>query len=502
MDQATLGSMSDVRTNLVAYLLWGATCYGEGVIAGRNHAAHGAQQGPFQDRAVFFSLLPITVVWVRIIAMFNTCWYIHRNIFLMSHTTFHRTTGFDQFSLAPLVQQGVTEAGFSEPRPIQVQTIPAALAGADILGLAQTGTGKTAAFALPIIERLVAERRPGPCALILAPTRELAMQIHSDFERLAKFTRLKVITVFGGVSERPQVRALRDQPDIVVACPGRLLDLMRQGKAMLAQIKILVLDEADQMFDMGFLPDIKSILAKLPPRRQNLLFAATMPNEIRTLANRVLDHPHVVELAHSTPAATIEHALFRIESDQKIGLLKHLLDSDGFTSGIIFLRTKHRARRLGVQLNQMGHNAVALQGNMSQRQRDLAMEGFRQGRFNILVATDIASRGIDVAGVSHVINFDVPNTPEAYTHRIGRTGRSEQSGKAFTFVSREDTKILRVIERSLGKTICQLPSPKLNSTAVHSAKTRRPRSRKRRSTRGGVSGSGKVLSSYRTANKR
>ena len=399
--------------------------------------------------------------------------------------------GFAQFSLAPLVQRGITEAGFSEPWPIQTEAIPAALAGSDILGLAQTGTGKTAAFALPIIEHLLSARRPGPRALVLAPTRELAMQIHSDFEKLAKFTRLKAVTVFGGVSERPQVRALRNQPDIVIACPGRLLDLLRQGKAMLAQIKILVLDEADQMFDMGFLPDVRSILSALPEKRQNLLFGATMPDEIRVLAKRILDHPHVVELEHSTPASTIEHALYLIAADRKISLLKHLLDNDGFTSAIVFLRTKHRARRLSVQLSRMGHNAVALQGNMSQAQRDRAMGGFREGRFNILVATDIASRGIDVAGVSHVINFDVPNTPEAYTHRIGRTGRAERSGRAYTFVSMEDSGAVRAIERSLGSAITRRRVPGFDTASVLPTEPRRPPSRGQRSAGGSVKGPGK-----------
>ena len=408
----------------------------------------------------------------------------------MSQNNSSLAAGFAQFSLAPPVQRGIAEAGFAEPWPIQTETIPATLAGSDILGLAQTGTGKTAAFALPIIERLLAERRPGPRALVLAPTRELAMQIHADFEKLAKFTRLKAITVFGGVSERPQVRALRDQPDIVIACPGRLLDLMRQGKAMLAQIKILVLDEADQMFDMGFLPDIQSIISSLPPRRQNLLFAATMPDEIRVLANQILDNPHVVELAHSRPASTIEHALYMIPSDQKIDLLKHLLDSDEFTSGIVFLRTKHRARRLGLQLTRMGHNAVALQGNMSQSQRDIAMGGFREGRFDILVATDLASRGIDVAGISHVINFDVPTTPEAYTHRIGRTGRAERSGKAYTFVSREDAGAVRAIERSLGSTIAKLRAPVFDTVTVLAEERRRPPARGGRPAGGGVKSSG------------
>ena len=408
----------------------------------------------------------------------------------MSQNNSSPAAGFPQFSLGPLVQRGIAEAGFSKPWPIQTETIPAVLAGSDILGLAQTGTGKTAAFALPIIERLLAERRPGPRALILAPTRELAMQIHSDFEKLAKFTRLKAITVFGGVSERPQVRGLRDQPDIVVACPGRLLDLLQQGKAMLAQIKILVLDEADQMFDMGFLPDIQSILARLPDRRQNLLFGATMPDEIRVLANRILDNPHVVELAHSKPASTVEHAVYRIPADRKIDLLKHLLESDDFTSGIVFLRTKHRARRLGLQLSRMGHNAIALQGNMSQSQRDNAMSGFREGRFDILVATDIASRGIDVAGVSHVINFDVPTTPEAYTHRIGRTGRAERSGKAYTFVSREDAGAVRAIERSLGSTITQVRAPGFETEAGPSEERRRPSSRGRRPGGGNARGPG------------
>ena len=412
------------------------------------------------------------------------------NPFFMSQTTFSPASGFAQFPFAPPVKRGITEAGFAEPRPIQTETIPAALAGSDILGLAQTGTGKTAAFALPIIERLIAERRPGPRALILAPTRELAMQIHSDFEKLAKFTRLKAVTVFGGVSERPQVRALRNQPDIVIACPGRLLDLLRQGKAMLGQVKILVLDEADQMFDMGFIPDIRSILAMLPEQRQNLLFAATMPDEIRSLANRILKSPHVVELAHSTPASTIEHALYRIPADRKIDLLKHLLKTDGFTSAIVFLRTKHRARRLSVQLSGMGLNAVALQGNMTQSQRDKAMSGFREGRYKILVATDIASRGIDVAGISHVINFDVPNTPDAYTHRIGRTGRAERSGKAYTFAAREDADALRAIERYLGAPITQLQAPGFESEAALSSEHRRPSSRGQRSGGGGANGTG------------
>jgi ATP-dependent RNA helicase RhlE len=368
-------------------------------------------------------------------------------------------SGFSQFPLAPSIQRGVAALGFTDPRPIQEQTIPAALAGRDVLGLAQTGTGKTAAFALPILARLNTSRRPGPRALILAPTRELAMQIHAEITALARFTGLSAITVFGGVAASPQVRALRARPDIIIACPGRLLDLMQQGVAKLGGIEVLVLDEADHMFDLGFLPTVRRILQALPRTRQNLLFSATMPDEVRGLTSKLLDAPHVVELAHSRPAETIEHALYPVPSDRKLDLLRHLLAEDGFTSAIVFLRTKHRARNLAEQLSRMGHSAIALQGNMSQPQRDRAMSGFREGRFDILVATDIAARGIDVANVSHVINFDVPNTPDAYTHRIGRTGRAERRGKAFTLVCEHDHAVVRDIERKLGAPIARRHVP-------------------------------------------
>jgi ATP-dependent RNA helicase RhlE len=378
---------------------------------------------------------------------------------MMSSSPHRSEAGFPQFPLAPSIQRGIAALGFTAPRAIQTQTIPAALEGRDVLGLAQTGTGKTAAFALPILERLNASRRPGPRALILAPTRELAMQIHAEVAALAQFTGLKAVTVFGGVSAAPQIHALRGRPDIIIACPGRLLDLMRQGVAKLGGIEILVLDEADHMFDMGFLPDVRKILEALPPRRQNLLFSATMPAEVRALTTKLLQAPHVVELAHSQPAETVEHALYPVHPDRKVDLLRHLLSEDGFTSAIVFLRTKHRAKRLALQLSNMGHNAVALQGNMSQPQRDRAMGGFRAGHFDILVATDIAARGIDVANVSHVINFDVPNTPDAYTHRIGRTGRAERNGKACTLVCEGDHVAVRDIERRLGTPIARRHIP-------------------------------------------
>lgn len=321
------------------------------------------------------------------------------------------------------------------------------------MGLAQTGTGKTAAFALPILQRLIEEPGEGPLALILAPTRELAIQIDAEIRMLAKFTRIQSTTIFGGVSAGRQIQALRRRPEIVVGCPGRVLDLLQQRKLDLSEVETLVLDEADHMFDMGFLPDIKKILAALPKERQNLLFSATMPKAIRELADRILDRPHVVEIAHTAPALRIEHALYPIAEGRKQDLLDTILAEEDCKTAIIFTRTKHRAKRLGLRLANGGHRAVALQGNMSQPQRDRAMSGFREGRFDILVATDIAARGLDVAGIDYVINFDPPNTPETYTHRIGRTGRSEASGKACTFVTREDRDWVRDTERVLGSPI-------------------------------------------------
>ncbi len=362
-------------------------------------------------------------------------------------------TGFDQFGLHKSLIRGIEAAGFENPRPIQLETIPAGLTGQDVLGLAQTGTGKTAAFALPVLDQLVTERRQGPRVLVLAPTRELATQIFTEIRELAKFTRVKVITVYGGVPMRTQISALRNNPEIIVGCPGRVLDLIQQGVLKLGRIENLVLDEADHMFDMGFLPDIRKILSAMPEDRQNLLFSATMPKEIRRLADELLYDPHVVELADQAPASTIDHALYLVGETRKRPLLEHMLAQDDCESAIVFIRTKHRAKRLADQLSKAGFRAVALQGNMSQSQRDRAMKGFRSRKFDILVATDIAARGIDVSGVSHVINYDVPNTPEAYTHRIGRTGRSESEGVACTFVTGEDRGWVRATEKMIGSPI-------------------------------------------------
>jgi ATP-dependent RNA helicase RhlE len=362
---------------------------------------------------------------------------------------------FRAFHLGRDLERGIEGAGFTTPRPIQTQTVPAVLEGKDVLGLAQTGTGKTAAFVLPILARLLRNptKAAGPRALIVAPTRELASQIHAELELLARFTPVRATTVFGGVSAVAQIKELRRRPDVVIGCPGRLLDLHERRELRLDHIEVLVLDEADHMFDMGFLPSIRRLLAALPKRRQNLLFSATMPQEIRQLTDRLLDRPLVVELAHSRPAETIEHALYPVAEDRKVALLDTLLEGDDFRSAIVFLRTKRRAKRLAERLSKMGHNAIALQGNMSQPQRERAMSGFRDGRYEVLVATDIAARGIDVAGVSHVINFDVPNTPDAYTHRIGRTGRAEKSGRACTFVTSADHAAIKAIERKLGAPI-------------------------------------------------
>jgi ATP-dependent RNA helicase RhlE len=362
-------------------------------------------------------------------------------------------TGFDRFDFHPSIVRGLVAAGFQEPRPIQAETIPAALTGRDVLGLAQTGTGKTAAFALPLLDRFVRERGQGPRALVLAPTRELATQIDAEIRLLASHTKLKAVTVFGGVSAHGQIRALRGNPEIVVGCPGRILDLIGQGALRLGNVETLVLDEADHMFDMGFLPDLRRILKELPSNRQNLLFSATMPGEILKLADGLLRDPHVAQLSVSGPAETIDHSLVPVREDRKRDLLEQILAGDECESAIVFTRTKHRAKRLATQLDKIGYRAVSLQGNMSQSQRDRAMKGFRKGQFDVLVATDIAARGIDVQGVSHVINFDVPNTPEAYTHRTGRTGRSETEGCALTFATREDLAWLRATERKLGAPI-------------------------------------------------
>ena len=360
---------------------------------------------------------------------------------------------FASFQLQPQLNRNIEALGYQTPTPIQAQAIPHVLAGRDVLGLAQTGTGKTAAFALPILHRLEGGRRGVVRALVVAPTRELAEQIHGAFGELGRNTGWRSATVYGGVGMSPQVQKLRGGAEIVIACPGRLLDHIRQRTADLRHVETLVLDEADRMFDMGFLPSIREIIKHLPAQRQNLLFSATMPDDVRGLAAGVLREPVTAQAGFIAPAETVSHALYPVPQHLKSQLLQELLRHTDTNSVLIFTRTRHRARRTADQLKKAGFKAAALQGDMSQNHRRAAMDGFRDGRHQILVATDIAARGLDVASISHVINFDMPDTVDAYTHRIGRTGRAAKTGDAFTLVTSEDADVVRQIERVLGTTI-------------------------------------------------
>jgi ATP-dependent RNA helicase RhlE len=360
---------------------------------------------------------------------------------------------FGLFNLHPQITAGVKALGYTIPTPIQVQAIPPVLEGQDVMGLAQTGTGKTAAFVLPILERLIPGPRGKVRSLIIAPTRELAEQIHVAIGEMGRKTHLKSCTIYGGVGVNPQIQKLRAGVDIVVACPGRLLDHMSQKTINLAGLEVLVLDEADRMFDMGFLPDIRRIIKQLPVKRQTLMFSATMADDIRKLANEVLRNPVTVQIGHSAPVDSVSHALYPVEQHLKTPLLMELLKKTDTESILIFTRTKHRAKRIGQQLENAGYKAASLQGNLSQNKRQEALDGFRNGSYQILVATDIAARGIDVLSISHVINYDIPDTTDAYTHRIGRTGRVAKTGDAFTFVSREDEHLVKDIERVLGAKI-------------------------------------------------
>jgi len=364
---------------------------------------------------------------------------------------------FEQFSLDPHVLAGVKSIGYSTPTPIQQQAIPLVLQGRDVLGTAQTGTGKTAAFVLPILQHLTRDPRPTRVgrvrALVIAPTRELAEQIHQASVDLGVNTKVRSATVYGGVSKKRQIAALRRGAEIVVACPGRLLDLLGDRYIDLSHVEVLVLDEADRMCDMGFLPDVRRILKALPARRQTLFFSATMPPEIRALADTILHNPATVQIGAIAPAETVSHALYPVSDGLKKELLLATLEQTATGRVLIFTRTKRRARFLARDLEGRKYRVSALQGNMSQNKRQQALDGFRDGKYDILVATDIAARGIDVSDISHVINYDMPDTVDAYTHRIGRTGRAEQSGEALTFVEREDEALVRRIEKVLGERI-------------------------------------------------
>ena len=389
---------------------------------------------------------------------------------------------FDQFSLDPRINAGIVSAGYTTPTPIQLQAIPVVLQKRDILGLAQTGTGKTAAFMLPILQRLSQSPARHIRALIIVPTRELAEQIHQTAIALGKNTHARSVTVYGGVSKVPQVNALQRGADIVVACPGRLLDLLSERKIDLSQVEVLVLDEADRMCDMGFLPDIKRIIKHVPAQRQTLFFAATMPEDIRSLADSILHNPVTVQIGIIKPTETVSHGLYPVPQTLKTALVTTILKQLASDRVLIFTRTKHRARNLATKLAHSGFKTSALQGNMSQNARQSALDGFRRGDHDILVATDIAARGIDVSDITHVINFDMPDTVDAYIHRIGRTGRAQATGSAFTLSVPEDESMIRDIEKVLGSKIerVRLPDFDYASRPTESASRPNPSNRPNR----------------------
>lgn len=387
---------------------------------------------------------------------------------------------FKAFYLNPSVEAGIVAAGFVTPTPIQTKAIPSVMNKKDIMGLAQTGTGKTAAFALPILHRLMQGKRGHVRSLIIAPTRELAEQIHHAFNTLGKEARMRSVPIYGGVNINTQIQKLKRGPEIVVACPGRLIDHMGRGTIDLTRVEVLVIDEADHMFDMGFLPDIRRILKHLPTQRQTLLFSATMPDEIHRLAKEILKAPITIKAGETAPADTVRHAHYPVAQHLKTAFLLKLLDHINSQSVLVFTRTKHRARRLGEQLTRAGFRSTSLQGNLSQSRRQAALDGFRSGTFQVLVATDIAARGIDIRQISHVINYDMPDTPDAYIHRIGRTGRADQSGDAFTLITSDDKQMVNAIDRVIGSKVeCRTltdfdynaPAPKKHVRAV-------PRSRR------------------------
>ncbi len=359
---------------------------------------------------------------------------------------------FTSLGLDPLLLHGIRELGFTRPTPIQAQAIPPALAGRDLLACAATGSGKTAAFGLPILQRLMAKPRRTTRALILTPTRELCAQIDRHVSELAVHTPVTSAAVFGGVGMGPQEHAFRSGVDVIVATPGRLLDHFRFSYATLRGIEWLVLDEADRMLDMGFLPDVRRVLRHLPARRQTLFFSATMPPPIVELSREMLNDPVRIDLERRpAPAAGITQAAYPVPARLKPALLLALLRRGDMASALVFTRTKHRANRLAEWLGGKGVRVARIHGNRSQSQRTQALEGFKSGRYDVLVATDIAARGIDVVALGHVVNFDVPAASEDYIHRVGRTGRAEATGEAFTFVAPEDEAALRAIERAVGK---------------------------------------------------
>jgi len=364
---------------------------------------------------------------------------------------------FEELGLAPEIIRAVKEKKYESPTPIQAKAIPAILEGRDVIGCAQTGTGKTAGFTLPILHRLRGGRSPSLRVLVLVPTRELAAQVYESIRTYGRYLRLRTEVVFGGVGIRSQTEALRYGVDILVATPGRLLDHMRRAHVKFMNLEVLVIDEADRMLDMGFIPDVRTILKSLPHRRQTLLFSATMPEEIQKLANEILSQPKVIEIAgQGTPANGIRQTVYPVDTARKRDLLIHLIDKEKMDQVLVFTRTKHRADRLTEQLEQKGKRVAALHSNKSQGARTKALEGFRNGAIQVLVATNIAARGLDVKGISHVVNYEFPETPEDYVHRIGRTARADATGDAISLMSPNERGNLREIERLIGVKIPQI----------------------------------------------
>jgi len=366
-----------------------------------------------------------------------------------------RIMPFQALGVSPEVVRGVAAAGYTEPTAIQVRAIPPLLAGKDLIGSAQTGTGKTAAFALPILTKLA---QHGACrCLVLEPTRELAAQVETAFRDYGRFTNLRTAVIFGGVGYGPQRDAIKRGADILVATPGRLLDFMGQGEIKLNNLQYLILDEADRMLDMGFMPDVRRIIEKCPRQRQTLLFSATIPPEIHRLAAWALRNPEQVVIGERrSPAETINHAFYPVTSGQKFHLLLAMLERIDYNSVLIFCRTKHGADKIAHKLKNANHAVAVLHSNRTQRERIEALDGFKSGKYEVMVATDIAARGLDIEDVSHVINYDVPQHPEDYVHRIGRTGRALKVGDAFTLITTEEMDHVRAIERFVGQTIPRL----------------------------------------------
>jgi ATP-dependent RNA helicase RhlE len=389
---------------------------------------------------------------------------------------------FETFNFHPSIMAGVRALGYTKPTPIQLQAIPPIMHGRDIIGLAQTGTGKTAAFVLPILQRLLQGPRGRTRALIISPTRELAEQTTEAINDLGEQTGLKSIAIYGGVSMEQQTRQLTKGAEIIAACPGRLLDHLWKGTVDLSHLEILVIDEADRMFDMGFLPDIRNILRCILHKRQTLLFSATMPENIRRLAREILYDPVTVQIGRTLPAKTVSHSLYPVQQHLKTALLKELLRKTDTESVLVFTRTKHRASRVAQQLVRAGYRVTSLQGNLSQNQRQAALDGFRNGSIKILVATDIAARGIDVLSISHVINYDMPESTDDYIHRIGRTGRVDKIGDALTFVTNADAGKIRALEQLLDAPLARMKLQGFDYAKPAPARefTRPPRQSRRR----------------------